>query len=49
MRRNYDFRIKGVKVFASANEIGRLSMPLASRFRKLYLPKYSRGSSSRSQ
>jgi Holliday junction DNA helicase RuvB len=41
MRRQYDFEIKGVKVFATCNEINRLSKPLQSRFRKLFLPKYS--------
>jgi replication-associated recombination protein RarA len=40
-RRSYDFVIKGAKVFASANDINRLSKPLASRFRKLFLSKYS--------
>jgi len=40
-KRQYDFEIKGVKVFASANEITRISKPLQSRFRKLLLPKYS--------
>ena len=42
MRRQYDFEIKGAKVFASCNEIKRLSKPLQSRFRGLHLPKYSR-------
>ncbi|MGA8083999.1 MAG: AAA family ATPase [Candidatus Nitrosopolaris sp.] len=42
MRRQYDFEIKGVKVFATCNEINRLSKPLQSRFRRLHLPKYSR-------
>jgi replication-associated recombination protein RarA len=40
-RRRYDFEIKGAKVFATCNEIGRLSKPLQSRFRKLFLPKYT--------
>jgi replication-associated recombination protein RarA len=40
-RRRYDFIIEGAKVFASANDINRLSKPLASRFRKLFLQKYS--------
>jgi replication-associated recombination protein RarA len=41
MRRQYDFEIKGAKVFATCNDIGRLSKPLQSRFRKLFLPKYT--------
>jgi hypothetical protein len=41
MRRKYDFRINGAKVFAACNEISRLSKPLQSRFRCLYLPRYS--------
>jgi MoxR-like ATPase len=40
-RRSYDFEIKGVKVFATCNEISRLSKPLQSRFRCLHLPRYS--------
>ena len=36
-----DFKIKGAKVFAACNEITRLSRPLQSRFRRLYLPAYS--------
>jgi ATP-dependent Lon protease len=40
--RHYDFEIKGAKVFATCNEINRLSKPLQSRFRRLHLPKYSR-------
>ena len=42
MRRHYDFEIKGAKVFVTCNETNRLSKPLQSRFRRLYLPKYSR-------
>jgi hypothetical protein len=42
MRRQYDFEIKGAKIFAACNEINRLSKPLQSRFRRLHLPKYSR-------
>ena len=42
MRRQYDFEIKDVKVFATCNEINRLSKPLRSRFRRLHLPQYSR-------
>lgn len=42
-QKNYqcDFELKGVKVFATANEIGRISKPLQSRFRKLFLPRYT--------
>ena len=40
-RKQYHFEIKGVKVFATANEITRLSKPLQSRFRKLFLPRYT--------
>src|SRR5215469_2096522 len=42
MKRNYDFKIEGVKVFATANDVSKLSQPLASRFRKLFLPAYSK-------
>ena len=41
MRKQYDFKIKGTKVFAACNEITRLSRPLQSRFRRLHLPPYS--------
>jgi replication-associated recombination protein RarA len=41
MRRQYDFEIKGAKVFATCNEINQLSKPLQSRFRKLFLPRYT--------
>jgi DNA polymerase III delta prime subunit len=41
-KKQYDFEIKGAKVFATCNEINRLSKPLQSRFRRLYLLKYSR-------
>jgi replication-associated recombination protein RarA len=40
-KRQYDFEIKGAKVFATCNEINRLSKPLQSRFRKLFLPRYT--------
>jgi hypothetical protein len=39
--RSYDFEIKGAKVFASCNEINRLSKPLQLRFRRLHLPPYT--------
>src|SRR5215831_15054465 len=42
MHRNYDFEIIGCKVVATTNEVNRLSKPLASRFRKIYLKKYTR-------
>ena len=41
MRKQYDFKINGAKVFAACNEITRLSRPLQSRFRRLYLPPYT--------
>jgi hypothetical protein len=41
MRKQYDFRIKGAKIFAAANEITRFSRPLQSRFRRLHLPPYT--------
>jgi MoxR-like ATPase len=41
MRKQYDFTIKGAKVFAACNEITRLSRPLQSRFRRLHLPPYT--------
>src|SRR5215471_9188704 len=40
-KKQYDFEIKGAKVFASANDIKRISKPLQSRFRKLFLPRYT--------
>src|SRR5215469_3529479 len=41
VRKQYDFKIKGAKVFAACNEITRLSRPLQSRFRCLHLPSYT--------
>jgi DNA polymerase III delta prime subunit len=41
MRKQYDFQIKGAKVFAACNEITKLSKPLQSRFRCLHLPPYT--------
>ena len=41
MRKQYDFGIKGAKVFAACNEVSRLSRPLQSRFRRLHLPSYT--------
>jgi hypothetical protein len=40
-KKQYDFQIKGAKLFAICNEINRLSKPLQSRFRKLFLPRYT--------
>ena len=41
IRKQYDFKIKGAKVFAACNEITSLSSPLQSRFRRLHLPRYT--------
>src|SRR5215813_10126650 len=41
-RKSYDFEIKGAKVFATCNEINKLSKPLQSRFRRLHLPPYTK-------
>ena len=41
MQKQYDFKIKGAKVFGACNEITRLSRPLQSWFRRLYLPPYT--------
>jgi len=40
-KKQYDFEIKGAKVFATCNEINKLSKPLASRFGKLFLSRYT--------
>jgi replication-associated recombination protein RarA len=40
-KKQYDFEIKEAKVFATCNEINRLSKPLQSRFTKLFLPRYT--------
>lgn len=40
-KKQYDFTIEGAKVFASANDLSRISKPLQSRFRKLFLPRYT--------
>jgi len=42
MRKKYDFKIQGAKVFGACNEISRLSRPLQSRFRRLHLPPYTK-------
>ena len=41
MRKSYDFEIKGAIVFATSNDITRLSKPLQSHFRRLHLPPYT--------
>jgi len=41
MRKQYDFTIKGAKVFGACNQITTLSRPLQSRFRRLHLPRYT--------
>jgi len=38
-KKQYDFSIENAKVFASANDIKRLTAPLQSRFRKIFLPR----------
>jgi len=40
-KKSYDFTIDGAKVFSTCNDVNRLSKPLQSRFRKIFLPKYS--------
>jgi replication-associated recombination protein RarA len=40
-KKQYDFEIKGAKVFATCNKINKVSKPLQSRFRKLFLPRYT--------
>jgi len=42
MKRQYDFVIPKLKVFASANDLNKITPPLRSRFRRLHLPKYTR-------
>ncbi|MGA9151694.1 MAG: hypothetical protein WBZ36_14045 [Candidatus Nitrosopolaris sp.] len=39
IKRQYDFTIKGAKVFATANDLNKLSAPL---FGRLHLPKYTK-------
>jgi Holliday junction resolvasome RuvABC ATP-dependent DNA helicase subunit len=41
-KKQHHFEIKGAKVFATCNEINRLSKPLQSRFRTLFLPSYTK-------
>jgi Holliday junction DNA helicase RuvB len=40
-KKQYHFEIKGMKAFATCNDFRKLSRPLASRFRRIFLPKYS--------
>jgi hypothetical protein len=39
---SYDFELEGLKVFATSNEVTKLSKPLQSRFRRLHLPRYTK-------
>ena len=38
----YDFELEGLKVFATSNDLAKLSKPLQSRFRRLHLPRYTK-------
>lgn len=38
----YDFELQGLKVFATSNDLAKLSKPLQSRFRRLHLPRYTK-------
>lgn len=40
-KKQYDFEIKGAKVFASCNDLKKLTKPLQSRFMKIFLPRYT--------
>lgn len=40
-KKQYHFEIKGAKVFATANDLSRISKPLQSRFMKLFLKRYT--------
>jgi replication-associated recombination protein RarA len=40
-KKQYHFEIKGAKIFATANDLSRLTKPFQSRFRKLFLPRYT--------
>ena len=37
-----NFELENLKMFATSNDISRLSKPLQSRFRRLHLPKYTK-------
>lgn len=41
VRKTRSIRLKGVKVFATSNDVGRLVEPLRSRFLKFALPEYT--------
>ena len=41
VRKTRSIRLKGVKVFATSNDVGRLVEPLRSRFLKFELPEYT--------
>src|SRR5215467_2424688 len=41
-RKSYGFERQGAKVFATCNEMNRLSKPLQSRFGRLHLPTYTK-------
>jgi hypothetical protein len=40
-KKQHDCEIKGAKVFGTCNEINRLSKPLQSRFRMLFIPRHT--------
>lgn len=40
--RRYDFTMKDVKIFATSNDLERISRPMLSRFRRLTLPEYTK-------
>ncbi len=42
MKRHYSFTMKDVKIFATSNDVERISRPMLSRFRKLTLPAYTK-------
>lgn len=42
MKRRYSFTMKDVKIFATSNDVERISRPMLSRFRKLTLPAYTK-------
>jgi len=39
--KHVDVQIQGVKIYATANDITRITPPLHSRFRKIWVPKYT--------
>lgn len=40
-KKSYDFTIKSAKVFATCNDVTHLSKPLRSRFRTIFLQRYT--------